>query len=70
LLKHSAHDTVIKGRNEVTRILNGLDNRLLVVVGPCSIHDADAAMDYATRLKGLADELKVFKSTCGSFLIV
>ena len=38
-------------------VLQGLDKRLLVVVGPCSIHDPVAAMDYAQRLKMLADEL-------------
>ncbi|OWZ04647.1 3-deoxy-7-phosphoheptulonate synthase [Phytophthora megakarya] len=44
-------------RNAVSRILHDEDDRLVVVVGPCSIHDVDAAMDYARRLKTLADEL-------------
>ena len=35
------------------KILNGEDKRLLVVIGPCSIHDLDAAMDYAQRLQTL-----------------
>ncbi len=38
-------------RQSVRRILHGLDDRLLVVVGPCSIHDPQAAMEYAKRLK-------------------
>jgi len=44
-------------RQEVSRILRGADDRLIVVVGPCSIHDADAALDYARRLAPLAGEL-------------
>jgi 3-deoxy-7-phosphoheptulonate synthase len=39
-------------------VLSGRDQRLLVVVGPCSIHDTVAALDYAHRLKALADELQ------------
>jgi 3-deoxy-7-phosphoheptulonate synthase len=48
---------VTRARESVIRILNGEDDRLLVVVGPCSIHDPAAALDYARRLKSLADEL-------------
>ncbi len=44
-------------REEIHRILAFEDDRLLVVVGPCSIHDPVAALDYARRLKALADEL-------------
>src|SRR5437660_8964035 len=44
-------------RKEVTRVLRGEDDRLLVIVGPCSIHDPVAGLDYAHRLKKLADEL-------------
>jgi len=43
--------TVWKGREEATAILEGKDDRLLVVVGPCSIHDPAAALDYAHRLR-------------------
>jgi 3-deoxy-7-phosphoheptulonate synthase len=50
--------TVSKARTTVANILSGLDKRLLVVVGPCSIHDIAAAIDYAQRLKTLADELQ------------
>ncbi|NEX14742.1 MAG: 3-deoxy-7-phosphoheptulonate synthase [Prosthecochloris sp.] len=51
-------DVVCQGREEVEGILSGRDSRLLVVVGPCSIHDINAAMEYARRLKALRDELK------------
>ena len=47
---------VTRSRAEAVRILNGEDDRLIVVVGPCSIHDTVAALDYARRLKALADE--------------
>ncbi|KNC96795.1 3-deoxy-7-phosphoheptulonate synthase [Spizellomyces punctatus DAOM BR117] len=50
--------TVQKARREAAKILRGDDDRILVVVGPCSIHDVDAALEYAGRLKALADELK------------
>ncbi|MBK8182052.1 MAG: 3-deoxy-7-phosphoheptulonate synthase [Candidatus Competibacteraceae bacterium] len=49
--------TVLQGRQLVQRILDRQDHRLFVVVGPCSIHDVDAARDYARRLKALADEV-------------
>src|SRR5438128_12379214 len=45
-------------RKEVTRVLRGEDDRLLVIVGPCSIHDPVAGLDYARRLKKLASELE------------
>ena len=48
---------VTRSRAEAVRILNGEDDRLIVVVGPCSVHDTVAALDYARRLKALADEL-------------
>ncbi|MDP9314635.1 MAG: 3-deoxy-7-phosphoheptulonate synthase [Chloroflexota bacterium] len=48
---------VTRTRAEVVDILNGRDDRLGVIVGPCSIHDPAAAMEYAHRLKALADEL-------------
>ncbi|HET9870433.1 MAG TPA: 3-deoxy-7-phosphoheptulonate synthase [bacterium] len=49
-----AYETVLKGRKEIEAILDHKDRRLFVVVGPCSIHDPQAAFDYATRLKKLA----------------
>ncbi|KAK1941804.1 Phospho-2-dehydro-3-deoxyheptonate aldolase [Phytophthora citrophthora] len=51
------HELVDATREAVSRILHGEDDRLVAIVGPCSIHDVDAAMDYAKRLKTLADEL-------------
>ena len=45
-------------RRTISRILRGEDKRLLVIVGPCSIHDPDSAIEYARRLKLLADELR------------
>ena len=56
-VSHRASDTVRHTREALGRILLGQDPRLLVVVGPCSIHDITSAMDYARRLKALADEL-------------
>ncbi len=52
-----ASTTVAEAREAATRILRGEDDRLLVVVGPCSIHDVAAARDYGRRLRALADEL-------------
>lgn len=47
---------VVRGRHDVTRILAGEDDRLFVVVGPCSVHDPVAALDYARRLASLATD--------------
>lgn len=49
--------TVVESRETVKRILAGEDSRLMVVVGPCSIHDPLAALDYARRLKELSDKV-------------
>ncbi|MFT5482345.1 MAG: 3-deoxy-7-phosphoheptulonate synthase, partial [Halieaceae bacterium] len=57
-LSSHAHDVVTKSRDAIRNILDGNDHRLFVVVGPCSIHDVDAALDYASRLKALADEVQ------------
>ncbi|MBO3704220.1 MAG: 3-deoxy-7-phosphoheptulonate synthase, partial [Candidatus Accumulibacter sp.] len=43
--------TTFEARQNIHRILHGADNRLLVVIGPCSIHDVDSAIEYATRLQ-------------------
>jgi len=50
--------TVASARQRIKSILHGDDKRLLVVVGPCSVHDVDAARDYAKRLSPLRDQLK------------
>jgi 3-deoxy-7-phosphoheptulonate synthase len=52
-----SEETVRNGRKTIKAILNGEDPRLLVVTGPCSIHDPEAAMEYARKLKVLHDEL-------------
>src|ERR687886_331053 len=46
---------VTGARADIVRILNRDDDRLLVVVGPCSVHDCAAALDYAQRLAGTAE---------------
>ncbi|TVP54882.1 MAG: 3-deoxy-7-phosphoheptulonate synthase [Halomonadaceae bacterium] len=56
-LTDKAAETVLAGRQTINNILDGTDPRLFLVVGPCSIHDLDAARDYAQRLKKLADEV-------------
>jgi 3-deoxy-7-phosphoheptulonate synthase len=53
-----AQALVEASRAEIARVLHGQDDRLLVVVGPCSIHDHEQALDYARRLKGQADALQ------------
>ena len=49
---------VEKSRAAIADVLHGRDDRLIVVVGPCSIHDHDQAIDYGQRLKRVADELQ------------
>ncbi len=53
-----AANTVAQARDEIHKILHDEDDRLLVIIGPCSVHDPNAARDYAQRLKALRDELK------------
>src|SRR5215203_2727567 len=50
-------EVVLRGRDEISSVLDRADDRLLVVVGPCSVHDVDAARDYAERLSARATEL-------------
>ncbi|MEH6590301.1 MAG: 3-deoxy-7-phosphoheptulonate synthase [Halioglobus sp.] len=49
--------TVAESRKVIQNILDGKDHRVFVVVGPCSIHDTEAAMDYARRLQALSEKL-------------
>jgi 3-deoxy-7-phosphoheptulonate synthase len=49
---------VESGRAAISRVLHGGDDRLVVVVGPCSIHDHDQALEYAVKLKAVADRLR------------
>lgn len=53
----SALQTVIKGRKDAIDIIMGINDRLLVICGPCSIHDPATALEYCERLKDLADKL-------------
>lgn len=57
-LTDQATETVVTARQDCHDILRGEDDRLLVVCGPCSIHDVDAAEEYADRLSHLRQELK------------
>jgi 3-deoxy-7-phosphoheptulonate synthase len=54
----AVQDFIERSRSEVADIVHGRDARLLAVVGPCSIHDHGQAMEYAHRLRALADELR------------
>ncbi|MDJ0814688.1 MAG: 3-deoxy-7-phosphoheptulonate synthase [Desulfobacterales bacterium] len=56
-ISQAAHDTVLSGRREIDRILRREDQRLLVIVGPCSIHDEQAAYEYAAKLQQLRDRV-------------
>ena len=51
-------ETVASGRQAISDIIAGRDDRFLAIVGPCSIHDVDACREYAERLAGLAAEVK------------
>tara|TARA_B110000444_G_C18832413_1_gene593995 strand:+ start:930 stop:2087 length:1158 start_codon:yes stop_codon:yes gene_type:complete len=57
-LEGAALESVQLARNTIFSILDRTDPRLFVVVGPCSIHDTEAAIDYAKRLKELADKVQ------------
>lgn len=57
-LNDQAYQTVLNGRATVRHILDGQDKRLFVVIGPCSIHDPAAALEYAARLKVLSEKVK------------
>ena len=52
-----ALETVLRYRREVQAILRGEDQRFLVIAGPCSIHDEEAALEYASRLRTLAEQV-------------
>ncbi|WP_440098409.1 3-deoxy-7-phosphoheptulonate synthase [Streptosporangium sp. H16] len=63
-LSPAAGETVLNGRYEVAQVLSGQDDRLVVVAGPCSIHDPRAALTYAERLSDLARQVS------GSLVVV
>ena len=56
-LPESVRELVANSRQTVKDILDGKDDRLFAVVGPCSIHDTELALEYGKRLKALADEV-------------
>jgi 3-deoxy-7-phosphoheptulonate synthase len=57
-LTYASTTTVVEARREAEAIVRKQDDRLLVIVGPCSIHDPEAALEYAQRLKELKSELQ------------
>lgn len=57
-LKPINEQVILKGREDAVNILKGKDDRLLIVIGPCSIHDPAAALDYCNRLDKINQELK------------
>ena len=57
-LTDEAANTVSQARREIHKLLHDQDDRLLVIVGPCSIHDPKAAMDYAQRLSEIKNKLR------------
>ena len=57
-LSEAAQRVVVESRDAIRGVLHGRDDRLLVIVGPCSVHDPRAALDYARRLSALNGELK------------
>ena len=57
-LSELAQRVVVESRDAIRDVLHGRDDRLLVIVGPCSVHDPRAALDYARRLSALNGELK------------
>lgn len=57
-LTDTARETVARGRQVIRDILDRKDPRLFLVLGPCSVHDVEAAMDYARRLRELADRVR------------
>ena len=50
-ITEAASTTIAEAREAINRVLRDEDDRLMVVVGPCSIHDVEAAREYATRLR-------------------
>ncbi|MGR4990335.1 3-deoxy-7-phosphoheptulonate synthase [Vibrio sp. WZ-1] len=51
-------DRIAQSRRQIEKILTGEDDRILAIVGPCSVHDTEAAIDYATRLADIQDKYK------------
>ena len=56
-MSETASETVYRARDSIQKIMRDEDDRLIVIVGPCSVHDPDAAREYASRLKPLIESL-------------
>ena len=57
-MTEAAASTILQARAAIHHILAGEDDRLLVIIGPCSIHDPQAAVEYASKLKGVMEQLR------------
>jgi len=57
LANEDQNETILSFQNQIHRILNGHDPRILLIVGPCSIHNPDSAIEYATKLQALGVEV-------------
>lgn len=57
-MTETAAKTILNARAAIHKILSGEDDRLLVIIGPCSIHDPQAAVEYASKLKSMIDQLQ------------
>jgi 3-deoxy-7-phosphoheptulonate synthase len=55
-LSNDTADFILAARNQIEQIITGADDRLLVIIGPCSIHDPNAAIEYAKQLKTLHEK--------------
>jgi len=58
VVSSEAEDCVLNGRRQIAKILDGVDDRLIVIMGPCSVDNYDAAMEYACKLKDLSCEVE------------
>lgn len=58
VVSNVAKQTVLDGRHTIQNILDGKDSRVIAIVGPCSVHDYDAAIDYAKQLKVMQEKFK------------
>src|SRR3954465_4685049 len=56
-LSEAASPAIAGWRSEIAAVLEGTDDRLVVVAGPCSVHDVGAALEYARRVRGVAERL-------------
>ena len=65
-----AANTVALARKRIKTILRGQDPRLLVIVGPCSVHDVHAAMDYAHQLNPLREKYSKFNNNGDIFIYI